>query len=151
MEGTLDFLGHWSWWIIAGLMFVLELVAPAFFFLWLGVAAIFTALLLFVVDLGWQGQLAAFAVFSLICLALSRVLVRLRPSATDQPMLNRRDESLIGRDFVLAEPIRNGRGWIRVDDTVWQVEGPDLDVGVKVRVAASNRGILKVELAEMTA
>ncbi len=151
METVFSFLGNWTWWIVAALMFLLELVAPAFFFLWLGVAAMLTALMLYVVETGWQGQLGAFAVFSLISLALSRLLAARRPSQTDQPLLNRRDESLVGNDYVLVEPIRNGRGWIRVHDTIWQVQGPDLDAGVRVRVAASKDGILTVEPVEQVA
>ncbi len=36
--------GDWFWWIVAGIMFVLELLVPAAFFLWFGFAAIATGL-----------------------------------------------------------------------------------------------------------
>ena len=38
----------WHWWILAGLLLILELTAPAYFFLWLGIAAAATGLLLLV-------------------------------------------------------------------------------------------------------
>jgi hypothetical protein len=38
---------------------------------------------------------------------------------SDQPKLNRRGEQYVGRTFTLEEPIVNGHGKIRVDDSTW--------------------------------
>lgn len=151
MDELFNILGEWTWWIVAGVMFVLELITTSFFFLWFGVGAVLTALLMYVVDWGWQGQLAAFTVFSLICLAASRYIAVKRQPESDRPMLNRRDKALVGRKFTLEEPMKNGRGWIRVADSVWQVEGPDLDAGTRVRVASVDSGRVTIERAEDTA
>ena len=56
---------------------------------------------------------------------------------TDQPLLNRRGAQLIGRIATLAEPIKDGRGRIRIGDTLWRVSGPDLPAGTRVRVKAA--------------
>ncbi len=66
-------------------------------------------------------------------------------SPTDEPSLNRRGAELIGRTFRLSEPIAGGRGMARCDDTVWQVEGPDLPAGRQVRVTGINGMLLSVE------
>ena len=56
---------------------------------------------------------------------------------TDQPLLNRRGEQLVGRIATLTEPINDGRGRIKLGDTLWRVSGPDLPAGTQVRVKAA--------------
>lgn len=145
MESILNVLGTWTWWIVAGVMFVAELIAPAFIFLWFGVAAILTAILHMFVDMSWQWQVAVFAAISVLLLVLSRFIPLARPNDSDQPLLNRRHEALVGREFVLEKAIVNGRGRVLVADTAWQVEGPDLPVGEKILVTAAKGSLLVVE------
>lgn len=35
----LDKIVFWHWWVLAGVLLILELTSPVFFFLWLGFAA----------------------------------------------------------------------------------------------------------------
>jgi membrane protein implicated in regulation of membrane protease activity len=55
-----------------------------------------------------------------------------------------RGQRYVGRVFTLDEPIVNGRGKIRVDDTTWNIEGADLAAGVSVEVTSVDGTILKV-------
>jgi len=71
-------------------------------------------------------------------------------SKSDQPDLNRPAAQLIGRVLVVAEPIVGGRGKVRVGDTLWPVEGPELAAGAEVRVMAAKATVLVVELAGAT-
>jgi hypothetical protein len=32
----------------------------------------------------------------------------------------------------------NGRGKLTIEDTVWQIEGPDMEAGTRVKVTAVN-------------
>lgn len=66
---------------------------------------------------------------------------------TDVPALNRRGEQYIGRVFTLTEPIVNGVGKVKVDDTTWKVNGDDMEAGAKVRVVAIDGTVFKVEAA----
>jgi len=66
-------------------------------------------------------------------------------SVSDQPDLNQRGAQLVGRVLVVAEAIEGGRGRVRVGDTLWQAEGPDLPRGAKVKVAAAKATVLLVE------
>lgn len=66
---------------------------------------------------------------------------------TDEPELNQRGQQLVGRVVVLAEPMRNGRGRVRVGDSVWQALGPNLEAGVQVRVVKVDGSLLVVEAA----
>ena len=63
-----------------------------------------------------------------------------RRSSSDQPLLNERAGRLVGQAYVLAEPIVDGHGRIRIDDSNWRVTGPDLPSGTRVRVTGSRRG-----------
>jgi membrane protein implicated in regulation of membrane protease activity len=58
--------------------------------------------------------------------------------------LNRRAEAQIGRVVTLVEPIVDGRGKVRIGDTVWSASGPDLPAGSRVRVVAAHGALLEV-------
>jgi inner membrane protein len=45
---------------------------------------------------------------------------------------------------VLEEPIVQGVGRVRIDDSVWRIAGPDLPAGAKVRVETADGALLKV-------
>jgi len=66
---------------------------------------------------------------------------------TADPLLNLRAGRLQGRTFILAEPIVEGSGRVQVDDSVWQVRGPDAPAGARVKVTGSDGAILTVEPA----
>ncbi len=58
---------HWNWWILALLMFVIELAMPGVIFLWLAIAATITGALVWIIpELGWQVSFVIFAVLSVI-------------------------------------------------------------------------------------
>jgi membrane protein implicated in regulation of membrane protease activity len=66
-------------------------------------------------------------------------------SVTDQPGLNRRGHQLIGRIATVSEAIDGGRGRVRIGDTVWTAEGPDLPAGAAARIVAADGAVLGVE------
>ena len=54
----------------------------------------------------------------------------------------------MGRHFTLQEPVINGLGKIKVDDSIWKIEGEaDLPSGAQVKVTAVEGTILKIEPA----
>ena len=111
-------------------------------------AAFAVALSTLVVDWSWQWQLVSFAALSMISIIMARILVANRPIESDRPMLNRRGEALVGRDYVLDEAIVNGRGRVKVADSMWRVAGEDCPAGTKIRVTGVEDGVLAVERAE---
>ena len=141
-------LGPWSWWIAGLILLAAELIAPGFFLVWIGLAALAVgALSLLFWDATfwvWQLQAILFAVFAVLATFIGRRLT-LRSDKTDEPFLNQRGASLVGRTATLHEPIREGRGRIRLDDTTWRVLGPDLPAGTQVKVISSNGRDLIVE------
>lgn len=87
---------------------------------------------------------AGFACF-VVDVLIDIVWARTSLALSDHPDLNRRGDQLIGRTFVLLEPIEGGRGAVRCGDTVWQVEGPDVARGMEVRVVGAKGVLLTVE------
>lgn len=142
-------LGPWAWWVLGIVLLILEVLLPGVFLVWIGIAAILTgALSLLLWEQAfwvWQAQWLVFAVLSLAAALIGRRIVRTRGETSDQPYLNQRGQSLVGRTATLEQPITEGRGRIRLDDTMWSVQGPDLPVGARVRVTASNGRDLNVE------
>jgi membrane protein implicated in regulation of membrane protease activity len=141
-------LGPWTW-IIAGVCLVgLEVLAPGAFLIWLGIAALATGLVVFLVPMGWEVTLLLFAVLAVACVLLGRWITRDRNRPdSDAPLLNRRGDALVGRVVLLESPIDQGRGRVRIDDTVWRVEGPDLPAGERVKVVGVDGALLRVRPA----
>jgi membrane protein implicated in regulation of membrane protease activity len=150
MIDIFNHLTQWHWLGLGLILLILELLfASGGFLLWLGLAAVVTALVTWIFpNLFWGGQMLLFAVAGIICLISWWSYVHHNPARTDQPKLNRRGEQYIGRFFNLETAIENGRGSIRVDDSTWRVAGPDLPIGTKVKVVAADGVILQVEQAE---
>ncbi len=146
-------LGLWSWWILGLVLLAAELAAPGVFLIWIGAAAIVIGTLsLLLWDSGfwtWQLQLVLFALLSISFALAGRRFYAKRSQTSDEPMLNRRGESLVGRTATLHEPITEGRGRIRLDDTWWSVMGPDLPAGTQVKVVAASGRDLTVEAAQI--
>ncbi|PYB73077.1 NfeD family protein [Rhizobium wuzhouense] len=144
-------LGPWSWWILGMLLLAAELLMPGVFLVWIGLAALATgAVSLLLWDFAawaWQVQALFFAVAAVLFTLAGRRYYGRTDVGSDEPLLNQRGASLIGRTATLAEPIREGRGRIRLDDTFWIVSGPDLAAGTQVRVVASNGRDLTVDEA----
>ena len=141
--------GVWDWLIVGGSLLVLEALAPGVILLWLGLAALLVGGMLFYIDLTWQAQFIAFAVFFI---AFAIFFVARNPPAmqlgatTDQPFLNRRAEALVGRSFTLEKPIVSGFGTVRIEDTVWRITGADISAGSRVKATRVDGTALHVEL-----
>jgi hypothetical protein len=135
----------WHWWVLAVVLLALEVAAPGTFFLWLAVAAAVVGLVVLVLpDLFWQVQVLLFAVTGVAAVVAWRIYAGRRPQTSDDPTLNRRGEHYVGQVFHLTEPITDGRGRMKVADTMWRIAGPDLPAGAKVRVTGVDGTVLRV-------
>lgn len=140
---------YWHWLAFGVFLLIVELLAPGMFFLWMAQAAAVTGVLLFLVPtLGWEAQAAIFSVLSIASIALVRRFFKRFPTESDQPLLNRRTAQYVGRVFTLEQPIVNGRGKIKVDDSTWKIRGEDCEAGAKVRVVSADSVVLVVEKIE---
>ena len=138
-------IGHWHWWILAAVLIILEVFAPGAFFLWLGIAAVAVGGVVYVAPgMEWEYQLLLFSVLSVVSIILWRKYFRSTPGDTDQPNLNRRGEQYVGRVFTLKEPVTDGIGKIRVDDSTWKIRGEDCPAGTRIEVTGVDGTILEV-------
>lgn len=141
----MDQILYWHWWAAGLALLILEMVLPTgFVLLWVGASAIVVGAL--AVLLPWQAEWVLFGVLSVVSVVMFK---RLRPATapTDAPSLNRRGESYVGREFTLSEPIINGVGTVRVDDSHWRIAGADLPAGSQVKVVRAEGATLRVERA----
>jgi membrane protein implicated in regulation of membrane protease activity len=145
---TLTSLGIWNWFIVGGILLAIEVMAPGSFMLWLGLSALLVGIISLVIDWPWQAQFVAFAIFAIVSIPIWHRIGRRMGKAGDQPFLNRRQDALVGRVFMLERPIVNGAGTIRVGDTVWRVTGPDQPAGNRVKITGADGGTLMVEGAD---
>lgn len=139
----------WHWWILAGVLLILELTSPVFFFLWLGFAAAAVGFLLLVFPgIPVEAQLVLFGILSVVAVFAWRRYREIHPPASDQPLLNQRGQQYTGRVFTLDHAIVNGVGKVEVDDSTWRVKGPDLAAGTRVQVTGVDGVVFIVEAYE---
>jgi len=89
-----------------------------------------------------------FAVRAAVAVFFVRAYLR-RPTLTPaDTALNSSAEHYLGRRFTLETPIVNGRGSIKVDDSVWRAAGPELPAGRQVKVIGVEGTVLQVEASD---
>ena len=146
MSEFLADIQFWHWWVLGIICLVFETFAPGAIFLWFGASAgLMGFLLLFLPDLSWQIQITMFSVFSVLSIIAWHQYRKKVPEENTNPTLNKRGEELVGRVFTLDEPIINNYGKIRVDDTMWKINGADAEVGQKIKVISLEGTVLKVD------
>ena len=140
MAELLPALGQFVWWIIAALLLIVELLLAGVFFVWLGAAAAIMGVVDFLSPpLSWQVEILIFALLSAVLVIAGRPWLKRRQALeSDQPNLNRRINDYVGRSYVLDEAIINGRGRVKIDDTLWEVTGPDLPQGAWVKIVGTD-------------
>lgn len=144
-----DDVQFWHWFALGGILGVLEILAPGFVLIWLGLAAILVGMIL----LAWQDmpfayQLLAYAGFSVLSVFVWFYWLKTKPVESDKPSLNRRTEQLVGRRAPVVDPIVNGRGRIKLGDGTWAVTGPDLPAGHMVEITGAEGTLLQVKPAD---
>ncbi|MFZ1860969.1 MAG: NfeD family protein [Candidatus Competibacter sp.] len=136
---------YWNWWLLGVVLMAVESIAPGFFFLWMGVAALLVGLALTVSpEMAWTYQVLLFAVLSVGSIVAWQLRLRRHPTPTEDPLLNRRGHQYVGRVFTLDAPIINGHGKIRVDDSTWKVAVErDCPAGTRLRIIGAEGVLLK--------
>jgi membrane protein implicated in regulation of membrane protease activity len=151
LERLITELGSWSWIVLGLLLMILEVVAPGIFFLWFGIAALIVGVLAILLgstaSFNWEVQIILFLLLSIASVLIGRRLVGATDVESDEPLLNRRAEQLIGQVVTLEEATINGRGRARIGDSLWRVTGPDMPAGTSVKITGIDQGTLTVEAA----
>jgi membrane protein implicated in regulation of membrane protease activity len=144
-------MAAWHWIVLGVALAIAETLLPGTILLWLGIAAALTGIVLLAwSDLGWQSQVLLFGAIAVVAvavgLALRRKLEKPKPRE-----VNLGTQRFVGQRGALSTAISNGRGEIRLGDSVWPVAGPDLPAGTSVVVTGSDGVTLTVRAAEAPA
>ncbi len=139
-------LSFWDWLGLGTVLLILEVFGAGGYLLWMGVAAAAVGVMTFIIPgMLWTFQFLLFAVTSVLTALYWWRRQRTVNRPSDQPGLNMRGQELIGRVFVVQDAIVDGRGKIKVGDSVWLANGPNTPVGTQVRVIGQDGAILRVE------
>jgi|SRR5580765_7617719 membrane protein implicated in regulation of membrane protease activity len=140
---------HYGWWILALVLIGAELLVPGYFLIWIGLAAAALGIVTFLIPgISFLVQAVLFAVLTLAsCFVYWRFVRKVIGEASDQPLLNRRAEQFVGQRYRLDTAIVGGRGKVRIGDSPWLAEGPDLPAGAEVEVIGVDGTTVKVRAA----
>lgn len=136
---------HWGWIAVGLILCGLEMILPGVFLLWLGLAALATGVITLVTGFGIVPQLLTFGALAIIATWLGKRQYSDKQIASDDPLLNDRLSRLVGETVTVDAALVGGRGRVRVGDSVWPAEGPDMPAGADAVVTASRAGALIVE------
>jgi membrane protein implicated in regulation of membrane protease activity len=141
----------WGWAILAAVLALAELHAPGSYLVWIALGAVLTAALSAAYALSTEAQLLTMALASAASCVLGWFIYRrLDRHRSTAPPLNEREVQQVGETGVVASAIVNGAGKVRLGDTLWLAEGPDLPAGAPVVVTAVRRARLRVRPADPT-
>lgn len=136
---------HWLWATLGLILLAAEMLVPGVLLLWFGLAALATALLVFATNLSVPLQIVNFAFLALIFAYSAKRFFTDQPIQSSDPLLNNKVGRLLGETGVVSRPIAGGSGRVRLGDSEWQAEGPELSVGERVKVTGSRGTVLLVE------
>lgn len=136
---------HWFWLSLGFILGAVEMVAPGFFLMWLGLAAIIVGMLTWALPISLPLQVALFAILSVLTVYAGKKFLKDNPIESDDPKLNNRGARLTGEIVTVVEAIADGHGRVRVGDTDWNARGADAAAGAKVRVIGADGAVLLVE------
>ena len=132
-------------WAIAGLLLVGgEALLPGVFLLWVGLAALLVAAIAAALPISLEAQLGLFAIAAVLSCVVGWLFSRGRkaraPNGVNDPK-----SRVVGSVGHVTEAIRDGQGKVRIGDSDWLAQGPDLARGAAVRVTGLAGNTLKVE------
>lgn len=124
-----------KWLILAGLLFVGEIVTTGFILFWFGISAVVAAILSFAgVNIYIQG--AAFILLASVLIVFTRPLTKRLLKPKDNPS---NVFAIAGKKGIVVKKIDNiaGKGQVRISSEVWSAEsedGAEIEAGTEVEV-----------------
>lgn len=135
----------WLWLIGGVVLLIAEIIAPGFFLVFIGAAAIATGLFTVLFDFGIVPQLALFALYALLAVLIGRRIYGNRDSDSADPLLNDRAGRLVGKVVTVVTAVDDYGGRVRVGDSEWSARGGPAAAGERVRITGIDGNCLTVE------
>jgi membrane protein implicated in regulation of membrane protease activity len=137
---------EWLWLIGGVVLLIAELIAPGFFLVFIGGAAIVTGIAALLLPLSVALQLVLFAVLAFLAVRIGgRRAYSMRYDYSADPFLNDRAKRMLGKVVVATQPIDSNGGRVRVGDSEWSARGGPAQPGERVRIVDVEGNCLKVE------
>lgn len=135
----------WLWLIGGVILLIAEVLAPGFFLVFIGAAAIAAGLFTVLFDLGPAAQLALFALYAVLAVMVGRRFYANRANNSVDPLLNDRAGRLVGKVVTVVAVVDEHNGRVRVGDSEWSARGGPAAVGTRVRITGIDGNCLIVE------
>lgn len=145
MQGWLDALTFWHWFIVGALLITGEMLGLARFLVGAGLAAVLVGLVLVTGPaFAWPTQVFLFATFAVVFTLMQRK--RFQATAQSSSSSHIQDAAqLIGHTFVLDHSLPLGRGVLQVNGQTWHVHSAEsLAPGQRIKVIGVEGAVLNV-------
>jgi membrane protein implicated in regulation of membrane protease activity len=135
----------WIWAIAGVLLLIAEIIAPGFFLVFVGAAAIATGLFTLLFGLGLASQLVLFALYSVVAVMIGKRWYGEPDGGDQRHAINEPAKRLVGRTVTAVTDIDDHGGRVRVGDGEWNARGGPASAGDRVTVTGVDGSCLMVE------
>ena len=135
----------WLWMIGGILLLIAEVIAPGFFLVFIGAAALATGAFTLLFGLGLPAQLTLFTIYALVAVMIGRRMYANAATESSDPLLNDRSARLVGKSVTVIEAVDEHSGRVRLGDSEWSARGGPGRPGERVRITGVDGNCLLVE------
>ena len=135
----------WLWAIGGLLLLVAEVIAPGFFLVFIGAAAIATGLFTLLFDLSLAPQLVLFVLYTALAVMIGKRWYGEPHSGDERHAINEPAKRMIGRTVTVVTDVDDHGGRVRVGDGEWNARGGPAAAGERVTVTGVEGNCLMVE------
>ena len=135
----------WLWMIGGILLLIAEVIAPGFFLVFVGAAALATGAFTLLFGMPLALQLILFTVYAIVAVMIGRKVYANRATNSSDPLLNDRRARMIGKSVTVIEAVDEHSGRVRVGDSEWSARGGPGRPGERVRITGVDGNCLLVE------
>lgn len=135
----------WLWGIGGLILLIAEALAPGFFLIFIGAAAILTAIATLAFDLALPAQLIVFIAAAAFAVVVGRRRYEEPPNVDLDHRLNDPGRRLEGRVATVIVAVDAEGGRVKLGDSEWTARGGPAQSGDKVRITAVDGNCLIVK------
>lgn len=135
----------WLWAIGGLILLIAEVIAPGFFLVFVGAAAIATGLFTLLFGLSLAPQLVLFVLYTALAVMIGKRWYGEPHGGDQRHAINEPAKRLIGRTVIAVSDVDDHGGRVRVGDGEWNARGGPASVGERVTVTGVEGNCLIVE------
>ena len=147
----IDLQDGW-WWAIGGaIVLILEVLAPGFFLMFIGGAAILTGFVTIALNLGLSAQLVLFVIASAVAVVAGKRYYGEKGVDNLATGINNPASRFAGKSGTVIDPVDAHGGRVRIGDGEWIARGGPAAAGERVLVVDVDGSCLIVAKEQATA